>query len=99
MSKHQLTVQKNLNHFTSSISNKIENGFVIVERNDKYTFTVLAKEGVKVNHRFNFLVSCATLGIWLLPWLYLSQVSSKGKKILIAIDEDGNVFEQNCYRG
>ncbi|PWA09310.1 hypothetical protein [Flavobacterium laiguense] len=99
MSKHQFTDQKNLNHFTNSISNKIQNGFVIVERNDKYPFTVLVKEGIKVDHRLNFLVTCATLGIWLLPWLYLSQVSSKAKQILIAIDEEGNVFEQNCYRG
>ena len=97
MLKNQFTDPKKLNQFADSISNKIQNGFVIVERNDKYRFTVLAKEGVKVNHKFNFLVSCATLGIWLLPWLYLSLVSSKAKQILIAIDEEGNVFEQNCY--
>jgi hypothetical protein len=71
----------------------------VVEQNDKYLFTILKKKGTKVNHRFNFLVSCATLGIWVLPWLYLSHVASKSKQILIAIDEDGQVFEQNCYIG
>jgi hypothetical protein len=97
MLKNQFTDPKKLNQFTNSISNRIQNGFVIVERNDKYPFTVLVKEGAKVNHKFNFLVSCVTLGMWLLPWLYLSLVSSKTKQILIAIDEEGNVFEQNCY--
>jgi hypothetical protein len=99
MLKKQFTDPKKLNQFTNSISNRIQNGFVIVERNDKYPFTVLVKKGMKVDHRLNFLVSCATLGIWLLPWLYLSQVSSKAKQILIAIDEEGNIFEQNCYMG
>jgi hypothetical protein len=97
MSKYLFADQKKINQFTNSISDKIKNGFVVVEKNDKYPFIVLVKEGAKVNHRFNFFVTCVTLGIWLLPWLYLSQVSSKTKQILIAIDEEGNVFEQNCY--
>ena len=81
------------------ISNKIKDGFVVVERNDKMPFTILYKQGMKVNHKLNFLVCCATLGMWTLPWLYLSQVAAKDKKILIAIDEDGKVFEENCYLG
>jgi hypothetical protein len=97
--KNNLRNQKRLNLFTKVISNKIGDGFVIIERNDKLPFTILFKEGKKCNHRLNFLVSCFTFGMWTLPWLYLSQVTSKDKKILIAIDEDGRVFEENCYLG
>jgi hypothetical protein len=97
--KSKLLNQKRLNLFTKVISNKIKDGFVVVERNDKMPFTILYKQGMKVNHKLNFLVCCATLGMWTLPWLYLSQVAAKDKKILIAIDEDGKVFEENCYLG
>ncbi|WP_269222263.1 MULTISPECIES: hypothetical protein [Flavobacterium] len=97
--KSKLLNQKRLNLFTKVISNKIKDGFVVVERNDKMPFTILYKQGMKVNHKLNFLVCCATLGMWSLPWLYLSQVAAKDKKILIAIDEDGKVFEENCYLG
>ena len=90
--------QDKLNLFTKVIANKIQNGFVVVERNDKMPFTVLYKEGVKVNHSLNFLACCVTLGVWSLPWLYLSHVS-KDRKILIAIDEEGIVYEEKCYLG
>jgi hypothetical protein len=99
MIRSQFIKQNKLNKFTNTIADKIKNGFVIVERNDKMPFTILVKEGKKVNHSFNFFVCCATFGMWSLPWLYLTQVSSRTKKILIAIDEDGNVFEENCYMG
>lgn len=91
--------QDKLNSFTKIISNKIQNGFVIVERNDKMPFTVLYKEGKKVNHTLNFLICCATLGMWSLPWLYMSQVTAKDKKVLVAIDEEGVIFQENCYLG
>ena len=97
--KNQLIKQRKLNQFTNTIANKIQNGFVVTERNDKMPFTILVKEGKQVNHSINFLVCCATLGMWSLPWLYLTQVSSKSKKILVAIDEEGNIFEENCYMG
>ncbi|MDR6843589.1 hypothetical protein [Flavobacterium granuli] len=98
MKKHFINQDK-LNLFTKIISNKIQNGFVVVERNDKLPFTVLYKEGKKINHSLNFLACCATLGMWFLPWLYLTQVASKDKKVLIAIDEEGIIFEENCYLG
>ena len=98
MKKHFINQEK-LNLFTKIISNKIQNGFVVVERNDKLTFTFLYKEGKKINHSLNFLVCCAPLGMWSLPWLYLSQVVSKDKKVLIAIDEEGKIFEEKCYLG
>jgi hypothetical protein len=97
--KNQFINQDRLNLFTKVISNKIKDGFVVVERNEKMPFTVMYKEGKKINHGLNFLVSCATLGMWALPWLYLTQVVAKDKKVLIAIDEEGIVFEENCYLG
>ena len=89
--KNQFINQEKINQFTNTIANRIKSGFVVVERNDALPYTVLLKEGKKVNHSFNFLVCCITLGMWTLPWLYLSQVSSKEKKILVAIDEEGNI--------
>lgn len=97
--KNHFINQDKLNLFTKVIANKIQNGFVVVERNDKLPFTILYKEGIKVNHSLNFLVCCVTLGMWSLPWLYLTQVVSKDKKVLIAIDEEGKIFEENCYLG
>lgn len=98
MEKHIINQDK-LNLFTKVIANKIQNGFVIVERNEKMPFTVLYKEGAKVNHSLNFLASCATFGMWCLPWLYLAKVVGKDRKILISIDEEGKIYEENCYLG
>ena len=97
--KNHFINQDKLNLFTKVIANKIQDGFVVVEKNDKMPFTVLYKEGIKVNHSLNFIASCATLGIWFLPWLYLAQVTAKDKKILVAIDEEGKIYEDNCYLG
>ena len=97
--KNTFINQDKLNVFTKVIANKIQNGFVVVERNDKMPFTILYKEGAKINHRLNFLACCATLGMWTLPWLYLSKVVGKEKKILIAIDEEGQIYEEKCYLG
>jgi len=98
MKKHFINQDK-LTLFTKVIASKIQNGFVIVEQNDKMPFTVLYKEGKKINHTLNFLVCCATLGMWSLPWLYMSKVTGKDKKVLIAIDEEGVIFEEKCYLG
>ena len=97
--KNTFINQDKLNLFTKVIANKIQNGFVVVERNDKMPFTILYKERTKINHRLNFLACCATLGMWSLPWLYLSQVVAKEKKILIAIDEEGQIYQEKCYMG
>lgn len=91
--------KEKLKIFKNILSNRIQNGFKIVEQNDKLPFVILLKEGRKVNHYSNFLICCATLGMWSPAWLYISKVSSKTKKILVAIDDDGNPFEENCYIG
>ncbi|UQD56419.1 hypothetical protein [Flavobacterium sp. K5-23] len=97
MKMHQIRNTENLQKFTNILNSKINNGFVIIEKNEKLPFAVLSKKGVKVNHNINFLISCFTLGLWSIPWMYTSFVSSKEKKILVGIDEDGNTFEDKCY--
>jgi hypothetical protein len=84
--------------FTDSINSKLEEGFVIEEKNDTLPFAVLSKKQGRINHKLNFKLSCITLGMWSLVWLYMSHVS-KAKKIVVGLDEDGNVFQENCYMG
>ena len=98
MKSHQITNKENLQKYTSAIENKIHKGFVVIENNEKLPFAVLKKEGFDIHQGFNFLFFCATLGLWSLPWFYISRVSSKEKMILIGIDDDGNTFEQRCYK-
>jgi hypothetical protein len=98
MKRSQLINEENFQNFSNSIANKLHNGFILVERNDKLPFAILSKEGKQVDHSFNFLICCITLGLWSVAWIYLSYVS-KSKKILVALDEDGNVFQENCYAG
>ena len=99
MNSHKSTIDDNLIKFSSIIANKTNKGFLVLERNDKLPFAVLLKKKKKVDHVFNFFIFCATLGLWSIAWIYITQVSSKAKKILIAIDEDGNPFEEKCYMG
>ena len=99
MNNHKSTSDDNLIIFSSIIASKTNKGFVVIERNDKLPFAVLLKKKKKVDHVFNFFIFCATLGLWSIAWIYIAQVSSKAKKILIAIDEDGNPFEEKCYMG
>ncbi|CAH0335254.1 hypothetical protein FVB9288_00888 [Flavobacterium sp. CECT 9288] len=89
----------NLVKFSNLLKGKTKEGFVVVERNDKLPYAVLLKKKKKVNHIYNFAIFCATLGLWSFVWIYITQVSSKAKKILISIDEDGNPFEEKCYMG
>lgn len=97
MKINTITPEDNFSKFTEILREKVNNGFTVVERNDKLPFAVLSKKRKKVNHNFNFLISCLTFGLWSLPWFYLSFVSNKEKVILIAIDEDGNPFEDKCF--
>jgi hypothetical protein len=97
MKNQALTLDENRIKFSKIITEKISKGFVIEERNDKLPFAVLSKKGIKVNHNINFVFSCATLGLWSIPWMYKSFISSREKRILVAIDEDGNAFEDKCF--
>jgi hypothetical protein len=96
MKSLQITHTENLQKYTRTIANKMNKGFVIIENNEKLPFAVLSKEGFDIHRGFNFLFFCATLGLWSFPWIYMSLFAPKEKMILIAIDEDGNTFEQRC---
>lgn len=98
MKSNQINHTENLQKYTSILASKIHKGFVVIENNDKLPFAVLTKEGFDIHQGLNFLFFCATLGLWSLPWLYMNLVSSKEKMILIGIDDDGNTFEQRCYK-
>ena len=97
MQSSQYINEESLQKFSTIIANKIHNGFVITERNDTLPFAILSKDAKQVDHSFNFLLCCVTLGLWSIAWIYLTYVSSREKKILVAIDEDGNTFEEKCY--
>nr|WP_315155010.1 hypothetical protein [uncultured Flavobacterium sp.] len=98
MKNNQAIHQEDLTIFTESINSKLEEGFIIEERNDALPFAVLSKRKKRVDHKLNFRLSCVTLGVWSIVWLYLSHIS-KAKKIVVGLDEDGNVFQENCYMG
>ena len=95
MKTSQLMQQEN---FKNSIATKIKNGFTLVEKNDKLPFAILAKEEKRVDLGGRRIIKKKTLGVWSVAWIYLSYIS-RAKKILVALDEDGNVFQENCYIG
>ncbi len=97
MINRQTSNDKSLQDFYNKISRKIRNGFTLTEKNDKLPFAVLSREARQINHVFNFVLFCLTLGLWSIVWAYLTYVYAKEKTILIAIDEDGNAFEEICY--
>ncbi|MGO4905266.1 hypothetical protein [Flavobacterium sp. W20_MBD1_R3] len=99
MKSNTSITDENLSKFSSVLENKTNHGFIVVERNDKLPFAVLMKKKQKVNHFLNFFICCATLGLWSFAWIYITRVSSKARKIVVAIDEDGNTFEEKCYMG
>jgi hypothetical protein len=96
MKNHQLTPQTGLDTFSKKISGKINKGFKIIEQNNKLPYAVLSKEKKDINHPLHFFLSCITLGIWIIVWIYILFTDSQKREILVAIDEDGNVFEEKC---
>ncbi len=96
METYQFTKEKNLEQFYEMISAKKRNGFVIVEHNEKLPYVVLSKEKKAINHSFHLFLTCITFGLWLIVWLYLIVTLSRKKSILLAVDEDGNLFEDKC---
>ena len=97
MTSNNYVNEESLQKFTSILANKIHHGFTIIEKNDSLPFAVLSKNRKEVDHGLNFLLCCMTLGVWSVGWIYVTYVSSKEKNIVIAIDEDGNTFEEKCY--
>ncbi|MGM8361653.1 hypothetical protein ACSV4D_07050 [Flavobacterium sp. ARAG 55.4] len=83
-------------NFSKKLSNKIKAGFKITEYNTKLPYVVLTKEQKNINHNVHLVLFCLTIGIWSLVWIYVTLTHTPKKEILIAIDEDGNVFEEKC---
>ncbi|MFG4000944.1 hypothetical protein B0A67_05255 [Flavobacterium aquidurense] len=96
METYQFINEKNLDQFNQMISAKTRNGFVIIEHNEKLPYAVLCKEKKAVRHSFHLFLTCITFGLWSLVWIYLSITLSRKKNILVAIDEEGNLFEDKC---
>ncbi|MDP5198639.1 hypothetical protein [Flavobacterium sp. DG2-3] len=96
MESYQFITEKNIDRFYEIIAAKTRNGFVITEQNEKLPYVVLSKEKKAVNHTFHLLLSIITLGFWLVVWIYLTVTFSRKKDILVAVDEDGNLFEDKC---
>ncbi|MBE8725109.1 hypothetical protein [Flavobacterium hungaricum] len=96
MKNHSFTNEKNLDRFYEMIAAKKRNGFVVTEHNEKLPYVVLSKEKKTINHALHLFLSCITFGLWLLVWVYLLLKFSIKKEILLAVDEDGNLFEDKC---
>ncbi|TDW49967.1 hypothetical protein EV144_102398 [Flavobacterium sp. 270] len=96
MESYQFIDDKNLDQFQKMLSTKIRNGFVITEQNDKLPYVVLSKEKKAINHPLHLFITFITLGLWALVWIYLIVAHSHKKNILVAVDEDGNLFEDKC---
>lgn len=88
--------EKSTDQFYKMISAKKRNGFVIVEHNEKLPYVVLSKEKKAISHSLHLFLTCLTFGLWSIVWLYLIVTLSRKKNILLAVDEDGNLFEDKC---
>ncbi|CAD0001732.1 MAG TPA: hypothetical protein VF465_01585 [Flavobacterium sp.] len=95
MGSYQFTTEKDFAKFQQILSNKIRNGFIVIEKNDKLPYVVLSKEKKQLNSSLQLILVFATIGLWSIVWLYLL-ISLRKKQILVALDEDGNVFEEKC---
>ncbi|WP_166926436.1 DUF4234 domain-containing protein [Flavobacterium poyangense] len=96
MESYQLINEKSLDQFHKMLTAKKRNGFIIIEHNEKLPYAVLSKEKKEINHPLHLFLTIITLGLWSLIWLYFIISFSKKKDILVALDEDGNVFEEKC---
>ena len=96
MKSYQLTNEKDFAKFQQILSNKIQNGFIVIEKNDKLAYVVLSKEKKQIDSSLQLTLVFATLGLWSIVWFYLIISLSRKKQILVALDEDGNVFEEKC---
>jgi hypothetical protein len=96
MESYQFVNEKNTDRFYEIIAAKTRSGFVITEHNEKLPYVVLSKEKKAINHSLHLFISCMTLGFWIIVWIYLILNFSQKKDILVAVDEDGNLFEDKC---
>ena len=97
MESYQFTTEKDFAKFQKTLSAKIRNGFVIIEQNDKLPYAVLSRKKKQIDSSFHLSMIFATLGLWSIIWLYQFIASNYKKDILVAVDEDGNIFEEKCF--
>jgi hypothetical protein len=97
MKNQTLMKDENLIEFSKIIKEKIEEGFIIEETNDKLPFAVLSKKRINLSPNTNFLFCFLTLGLWSIPSICSWFMSNGEKRIIVGIDEDGNTFEDKCY--
>lgn len=97
MESYQFTTEKDFAKFQKTLSAKIRNGFVIIEQNDKLPYAVLSRKKKQIDSSFHLSMIFATLGLWSVIWLYQFIASNYKKDILVAVDEDGNIFEEKCF--
>lgn len=96
METYQFTPEKDFVKLQKALSRKIKNGFIIIERNDKLPYAVLKKKKKQIDPSFHLFLFFVTLGLWSFVWLYFVIHANKTKNILVAVDEDGNIFEEKC---
>lgn len=94
MEDTNFTYEERLQQFLNVISTKTEEGYMVVDKNEKALVVVLLKPGGKINHLLNFLLSCISCGLWIIVWVILALISPKEKTIKISIDNTGNVIEE-----
>lgn len=96
METYQFVNEKSLDQFHQMISAKTRNGFVVVEHNEKLPYVVLSKKPKAINHPMHLFLTCITFGLWITVWIYFTITLSRKTSILVAVDEDGNLFEDKC---
>src|ERR1700744_57845 len=80
--------------FSSMVSTKTMQGFMVADRNDKALVAVLVKPAEKVNHLLHLAITACTCGGWGLVWLVLSLIAAKEKRVRISIDGSGTATEE-----
>ena len=96
MNSYQFSTEKDFAKFKKTLSAKIRSGFVIIEQNDKLPYVVLSRKKKQIDSSFHLAMVFSTLGLWSIIWLYQFIASHHKKDILVALDEDGNIFEEKC---
>jgi hypothetical protein len=96
MQTYQFTNKESLDQFYEMISAKKRNGFVVIEHNEKVPYVVLSKEKKAVDHSLHLLLTLITIGLWSFVWIYFIITFPFKTNILVAVDEDGNLFEDKC---
>ncbi len=98
MEMYQFTSEKTLNQFHEMISAKTRNGFVIVEHNEKLPYVVLSREKKAVKHTLHLFLTCLTLGLWSVVWIYLIITLSQKKTFWSQLMKMEIYLKTNVFR-